>query len=111
MDINTLTAQLRDILGESAELDERSQHWPFAHKSSLGPSKAKKFGPPPGSGRTVKKKDDWVCKKKGKYVQLCKGPEGRKKIVRIDPSYKASYNKAYRAAQASSNKKSKKKAK
>jgi intein/homing endonuclease len=49
------------------------------------------------------------CKKKGKYVQLCRGPEGQKKIVKIDAGYKKGYNAAYRAWKASKSKKSKKK--
>ncbi len=100
--IESLTSELHEAL---SSLDERSGHWPFKSKSKLGPSGAKKYGPPPGGGRTVKKQDDWVCKKKGKYVQLCKGPDGQKKIVRIDPGYKKAYNAAYRKWQASKNKK------
>lgn len=86
-------------------LDERSQHWPFKSKAKLGPSGAKKFGPPPMKARSVKKADDWVCKKKGKYVQVCRGPEGQKKIVKIDPGYKKAYNAAYRAWKAKKKKK------
>jgi hypothetical protein len=98
-DIAKLTEDLR------ATLDERSGHWPFKRKAKLGPSKAKKYGPPPATSRTVAKADDWVCKKKGKYVQVCRGPEGRKKVVKIDPGYKQGYNAAYRKAQAKKAKK------
>ena len=101
--IESLTTELRDML------DERSGHWPFKTKAKLGPSGAKKFGPPPQGARSVKKADDWVCKKKGKYVQLCRGPEGQKKIVKIDPGYKKGYNAAYRKWQASKTKKKGKK--
>jgi hypothetical protein len=34
-------------------------------------------------------------------VQLCRGPEGQKKIVRINKAYKKGYNAAYRAWKAS----------
>ena len=101
--IESLTNELREAL--SGDLEERSGHWPFKRKSKLGPSNAKKFGPPPGTSRSVKKADDWVCKKKGKYVQLCRGPNGQKKIVKIDAGYKAGYNVAYRKAQAAKGKK------
>lgn len=101
--IETLTTELRDML------DERSGHWPFMRKNKLGPSGAKKFGPPPTDSRSVKKADDWVCKKKGKYVQVCRGPEGQKKIVKIDAGYKRDYNRSYRLWVASKHKKAKKK--
>lgn len=87
---------IAEMTRELRALNEKSEHNPFKHKSKIGPSGAKKYGPPPSDSRSVKKADDWVCKKKGKYVQVCRGPEGQKKIVRIDPGYKAGYNKAYR---------------
>lgn len=101
--IESLTTDLRD------SLNERSAHWPFKRKNKLGTTGTPKFGPPPGDTRSVKKADDWVCKKKGKYVQLCRGPEGQKKIVKIDKAYKKGYNAAYRAWKASKVKKPKKK--
>lgn len=101
--IETLTTELRDML------NERSAHWPFKRKSKLGKTGVPKFGPPPSSTRSVKKQDDWVCKKKGKYVQLCRGPEGQKKIVRINKAYKKGYNAAYRAWKASKTAKKSKK--
>lgn len=106
LNTESLTTELREALDT---LSERSSHWPFKRKATLSKSGAKKFGPPPGGERSVKKQDDWVCKRKGKYVQLCKGPNGQKKIVRIDPSYKAGYNAAYRAAKAAKAAKKKKK--
>lgn len=105
-DISKLTTDLRDMLGEDA-LDEKSKHWPYKNKSTLGTTGAPKHGPPPRKTRSVGQTDDWVCKKKGKYVQICRGPEGRKKLVRINKSYKKGYNKAYRAWKASQTKKSK----
>jgi hypothetical protein len=101
--IESLTTDLRGIL------DERSAHWPFKRKSKLGKTGVPKFGPPPSSTRSVKKADDWVCKKKGKYTQLCRGPEGQKKIVKIDAGYKKGYNAAYRKWKASQTKKKSKK--
>lgn len=100
--IETLTSELREALDN---LSERSPHWPYKRRSVLKKSGAKKFGPPPNDERSVKKQDDWVCRKKGKYVQVCKGPEGQKKIVKIDAGYKSGYNAAYRKAQAAKGKK------
>jgi hypothetical protein len=96
-DISKLTTDLRDMLGEGSEesLSERSKHWPFKNKGSLGTTGVKKFGPPPKGTRSVGQTDDWICKKKGKYVQICKSGD-KKKIVRIKPGYKKKYNKAYR---------------
>lgn len=97
--ISQLTTDLRGML-ESSEselpLDERGKHWPFKNKDTLGKTGVPKFGPPPASTRSVKQTDDWVCKRKGKYVQICKSGD-RKKIVRINKGYKKNYNKAYRA--------------
>ena len=94
--ISKLTTDLRDMLGEESSLDERSKHNPFKNQDTIGTTNTKKFGPPPKGTRSVSQTDDWVCKKKGKYVQLCKGPNGRKKVVRIKKGYKKKYNKAYR---------------
>lgn len=94
VDITKLTTDLKDMLGES-ELDERSKHWPFKNKGSLGTTGTPKHGPPPKGTRSVGQTDDWICKKKGKYTQICKSGD-KKKIVRIKPSYKKKYNRAYR---------------
>jgi len=94
-DISKLTTDLRGLLSEDT-LDEKSPHNPFSHQDTIGTTNTKKYGPPPKGTRSVSQTDDWVCKKKGPYVQLCKGPNGRRKIVRIKKGYKKKYNKAYR---------------
>lgn len=94
--ISKLTTDLKDMLGESEGLDERSKHWPFKNTSTLGTTGTPKHGPPPKGTRSVSQTDDWICKKKGKYTQICKSGD-KKKIVRIKPGYKKKYNKAYRA--------------
>lgn len=101
--LSELTTELRDML------DERSAHWPFKRKSTLGTTGAHKHGPPPTGTRKVSATDDWVCKRKGPYVQICRGPNGRKKRIVINSGYKKGYNHAYRAWQASKHKKAKKK--
>lgn len=93
--ISKLTTELKDMLSESGALDERSKHWPFKNTGTLGPTGSAKHGPPPKGTRSVSQTDDWVCKKKGKYTQICKSGD-KKKIVRIEPSYKKKYNRAYR---------------
>lgn len=83
-------------------LDEATKYWPFAYKSRLGP------GP---RGRRMRQKDTWKCKCTS-YVCTCrkgKGKSKKSKTVRIDPGYKASYNKEYYAWRKGKKKRPKKK--
>lgn len=80
---------------------EEKEHSPYKRKGKIGPTDTPKFGPPPSDTVVHKKKNYWDCHKVGKYVQLCKGKNGEKKMVFINQGYKQSYNQAYRAWKAS----------
>lgn len=73
-------------------------HSPFKRFSRLGAKS-------PAGRKGPDQRGDWSCSKKGKYVQRCIGvgpdTEGRVKIIRIKPKWKASYNADYKAGVAS----------
>lgn len=65
-----------------------TSHNPFSHASTLGP------GP---RGRVRRETNQWDCRKKGKYVQICTNTEtGRKITVRVKKGWKKAYNAEYR---------------
>lgn len=89
--------QLRSLISETlaldgipmveSMLDEKTKHYPFKNKQSIGK------GP---RGSTNKATDHWNCKCSSPYTCKCKGADGEKKTVNIDPDYKSDYNAEYR---------------
>jgi len=81
-----IAEEVRDVLEA-----RRSKYWPFKYRKVRGP------GP---RGRRDRRQDKYVCRRRGRYVQMCrivKGPRrGRRKLIRINRAYKTRYNKIYR---------------
>lgn len=96
--VRSLVEEVRGIL----DLDENkklmgkfkkgTKHNPFKRVK-----KGKGLGPGPRGSTKVpgKKRNYWKCRCQS-YKCLCRGSEGEKKTVKIDRSYKDTYNVAYR---------------
>jgi hypothetical protein len=76
---------------EGEVLVEKGDHRPFKTAKSIGP------GPRHGWAHGTKhhKRDYWKCKCSN-YKCKCKGAEGEKKTVNIDPGYRSDYNAQYK---------------